>query len=127
MSQSITEFIHQLNHPLESLILQTRELLLRAATFEENIKWNAPNFLWEGQDRITFHLPRDQHSVMLILHRGAKKQVTAENPKVKDPQGLLTWRGEDRASLTIRSEGQLQEQEQAITDILRDWIQAVEH
>jgi hypothetical protein len=56
-----------------------REIILSAHPgITERIKWNAPSFCIDGDDRITFRLqPGDR--VQLVFHRGARKRDDATN------------------------------------------------
>jgi hypothetical protein len=51
-----------------------REIILSTHSgINEQIKWNAPSFGIDGDDRITFRLqPGDR--VQLVFHRGAQKR-----------------------------------------------------
>lgn len=66
----------------------------------ESIKWNSPNWSLDGTDLLTVNAG-PKGPVRLILHRGA---VTPERKGVAssfagDPDGLLTWHSDIRASL----------------------------
>ena len=59
----------------------------------EHIKWNAPSYQIDGDDRITMRLkPGDR--VELVLHRGAPKRTDAF--EFVDPVGLVEWKTNDR-------------------------------
>lgn len=77
MNEEVTRFLDELNHPLRDEIEQLRKNILAANDrLTENIKWNGPNFCFDGEDRITMriHPPKQ---IQLIFHRGAKVQKTA--------------------------------------------------
>ena len=88
--QSVTAFLETLEHPRKAEIERLRAIILAAdPTLGEQIKWNAPSFGRNGEDRITFRLqPGDK--VDLIFHRGAK---------VKDTDGLQLFRSRRSAQM----------------------------
>jgi hypothetical protein len=69
-SEDVDRFVEDLDHGRKDEI-ETIRHLIRSANPEltEQIKWNAPSFCVDGDDRITLRLqPRDR--VQLIFHRG---------------------------------------------------------
>ena len=67
----------------------------------ERIKWNAPSFGVDGDDRVTFKLhPPDR--LQLVVHRGAKAR-DMQGFTFADPSGLVRWVAPDRGVVTLRS------------------------
>lgn len=84
----------------------------------EGIKWNAPS--WRTTEYFaTTHL-RAKRGVMVILHRGAKKRTG--HVEIADPAGLLTWLGEDRASIAFEDLDAVRAKTPALAAVLRQWI-----
>jgi hypothetical protein len=52
-SSEVREFISELSHPLKAGIEDVRAILASDDGITEHIKWNAPSFCWEGEDRVT--------------------------------------------------------------------------
>ena len=51
-------YLDQLDHPLKPEILKIREIIFSAnPDLTEHIKWNAPSFCLDGEDKITFNIP----------------------------------------------------------------------
>lgn len=98
MSDVIT-YLAALDHPRADDIRRVRAQILQAEPLlTESIKWNAPNFLFRGEDRVTFRVaPGDVFQI--ILHRGAK--VTGEAVRVDTPAGLVKWASGERGILTV--------------------------
>ena len=72
LNPEVTSFIDELNHPLEKEITQLRQDILGSNNgLSENIKWNGPNYCFEGDDRITMRV-QPPKQIQLIFHRGAK-------------------------------------------------------
>ncbi len=118
-------FLASLEHPLRDVILALRPILLRAdRRLTEGIKWNAPSYSLEGEDRVTFNL-RAKDQVRLIFHRGAKvKDSQAKGPLIDDPDGLLEWAADDRAIAAFASVDEVTTQRAALTTILKRWLAA---
>lgn len=98
----IDAFLAELEHPRRDDILRVRAAILDAEpALTESVKWNAPNFLLNGQDRATFRVrPGDVFQV--ILHRGA---ATTGEFRMDAPAELVRWAGPDRGILTVPAEG----------------------
>ncbi len=121
----VAEFFANLNHPLKSVMEKIRLLILSCdETVTEHIKWKAPSFCYNGDDRVTFNLYRDG-SLLLIFHRGAKvKDAKGQGRLIDDPTGLLEWHSDDRASLKITDAKDLEEKETKIKRLIKLWIAA---
>src|SRR3954466_10184575 len=99
-----------------------REAILAAdARIDENVKWNSPNFTFEGVDRLTLRV-NPKGGVQLILHRGAKKD---DSPlSVDDPTGSLEWRGHDRAILSVTDTEEALRLAPLVTELVQRWLAA---
>jgi hypothetical protein len=90
----------------------------------EHIKWNSPSFfVVPGEDRVTVNVP-GRGPVRLILHAGVTR---AEDPSAEptfdgDPDGLLTWHSNIRASLTGGSVEAIGQNRERIASVLRRWF-----
>lgn len=118
-ASSVDEFISGLEHPrIERLSSLRASILAIGDQVTDSIKWNAPNFLVDGEDRATFRIaPRD--TFQLILHRGAAATSGKERPRIADPAGLLQWRSDDRAIIELADASD----EQVLT-LVRSWFAA---
>lgn len=87
----------------------------------ENVKWNSPNFTFDGVDRVTVR-DNPKGGVQVIFHRGSKIREDAQSFRFDDPTGLLTWPGPDRAILTIRDADAATALAPQLTQLVRDWI-----
>jgi hypothetical protein len=123
-SPEVETFLAALDHPFKDEILAVRRILLGAdPAIQEGIKWNAPSFR-TSEYFATFHL-RAKDGVQLILHRGAKKREAAGGLPVEDPESLLDWLGEDRASVKLRDRDDIEVKGPALAALIRQWIQHV--
>jgi hypothetical protein len=121
---SVEAFLASLDHPSKAEILALREIILGAdPRIAEGIKWNAPSFR-TSEYFATFHL-RVKDGVQLILHRGAKKR-DASAFAIDDPESLLEWLGEDRASAKFRDLEDVEAHRSAFAAVIRQWIEQVQ-
>lgn len=59
--KTIDEFLSDLDAAKRQQVDILRELILKAEPkLEEHIKWNAPSYVLDGEDRITFNLMNKQ-------------------------------------------------------------------
>lgn len=99
-TQSVDEFLDKLSHRRISEIRSLRSILLNVGPeVSERVKWNAPSFCWDADDRITMRLqPGDR--LELIFHRGAKPKQAAHFNFV-DTTGRIKWVADDRGVLEV--------------------------
>lgn len=103
--------------------------VLRALVFEakpgltEIVKWNSPNYVLDGVDRLTINAA-GTGPVRLILHFGTgRAEDTAAAPAFAgDPEGLLTWHSNIRASLALPAPAELALKREAILGLIRAWL-----
>lgn len=121
----VESFLASLNHPHKDAIVRLRALLRGADPLvTEGVKWNAPSFA-VGEHFATFHL-RKGEGVMIVMHFGAKKGTSPKSrPPIDDPGGLLTWRGNDRATITFADLDDVETKREAFIAVVRSWIAAL--
>lgn len=116
----VTQLLDALGHPRRAEIDALRALLLAAApSIEEGVKWNAPSYRtteWFA----TFHL-RAKDRLQVVFHCGARSKAKAQPLRIADPEGLLQWRGTDRAIATI-APADVGAHGKALQAIVRAWI-----
>ena len=103
--------------------------MLRALVHEaepvltEIVKWNSPNYTLGGVDRLTINAA-GTGPVRLILHFGTERAEDkgAAPTFTGDPDGLLTWHSNIRASLALPARAKLAEQSDAIISVIRAWL-----
>lgn len=111
-------------HPMQDVIAALRELLLGVdPSISEEVKWNSPSFR-TTEHFATMHL-RNPKAVQLILHLGAKTKTAIPKGALADPDGLLKWLGDNRASVSITGAGDLERKHDALSAIVRQWIRFV--
>lgn len=123
-SAEVEQYLAELEHPLKDGVLRLRAAVLGAdPDLTEHVKWNAPSYRYDGQDRVTFRLkPRGQ--LQLILHRGAKAAAEPGTVLLDDPAGLVTWLAQDRALLDFPDVQAVVDREAEVVRLVRQWVRA---
>ena len=118
----VPTFLAALDHPRKDAILALRAVVAGAdPRITEEIKWNAPSF--RAPEPFATFMLRSKDGVQLVLHFGAKKRSSpVDRAAVSDPAGLLTWLGEDRASLLVRDVADVAGKQAAIAELVREWL-----
>jgi hypothetical protein len=121
-AQPVTAFLATLEHAREAEINRVRNIILGSVPdLVEKIKWNAPSFGLDEDDRITFRLqPGDR--VELVFHRGVKK--VAGDFAFADETALLHFVATDRAVLTFDDAADIEAKAERLRFLVREWIAA---
>ena len=120
----VVSFLQQTPHPLKDVMELLRTIILQAdVRITEHIKWNAPSFIYQQEDRLTMNASKPD-KVLLVFHNGATGSVTIDKKKITDTEGMLKWQSDDRAVLEFHSVAELQKQEEALVEIIRQWLKA---
>ena len=124
-TREVKEFIAGLPRPLQDEVTMLRSIILQAdENLTEHIKWNAPSFCINGDDRITFNL-NGRGFLRLIFHLGAKKRSEKlEKPLINDPYNLLQWAANDRAILKLTGQDDIKQKEENIRELVQRWLKA---
>lgn len=123
-SEEVNIFLADIEHPLKNEIEELRKIILEADNnLTELIKWNAPNFCFEGDDRITMRI-HPSKQIQLILHRGAKVQQMPKDKLINDASGILTWKTNDRAVATFTNMEEIKLKKSHLIQIINNWLKA---
>ena len=99
-----------------------RQAVLAAdPTIVENEKWNSPNFVYDGVDRVTLRV-HPKGGVQVIFHRGAKLRADVDTFHFDDPTGLIEWPAPDRGVLKVADAAQATALAPQLTLLVRRWI-----
>jgi hypothetical protein len=121
-SKAVTDFLAALEHPLKPLIEDIRAAILGAdRSITEGIKWNTASFYSSGWFA-TINV-RAKAGVQLILHHGAKvREGGKTSAPINDPSHLLSWLGDDRASVTFTGPQDFQSKRAAFKNLIKHWV-----
>lgn len=122
--EQVEEYLHQLEHPLKKEIEEVRNFILSVDDrITEHIKWNAPSFCVQGEDRITLNL-QGKGFIRLIFHCGAKvKDHDIKGTLTEDAAGLLEWASYDRAIVKIVDTDDLEQKKEQLKAVIARWIE----
>ena len=122
MNNEVTALVKSVKHPMEAGINDLRNFILTANNrLTENIKWNGPNYVFKGQDRITMRVQMPK-LVQLIFHRGATVREDLQDKLISDESGLLEWKSNDRAVITFKSPEEIESGKEALKKIINEWL-----
>ena len=110
----VDEFLDALTQPQRDiaarLVGNIRRIKPRLA---EGIKWNAPSFQHQGEDRLTLNLSAKDR-VRLILHCGVKAGPKRNTRLIESDSELLDWASNDRAIISFLSPQAVRETEREL-------------
>jgi len=121
-ADDVDGYLDRLDHPLKAGVEQLRAAILASDDgITESVKWNAPNFRYDGVDRVTFRLqPGDR--LQLVLHRGAAVRDDVGDFRFDDPTGLVEWATPDRGVLTFSDLADVAAKQPAVVELVRRWV-----
>jgi hypothetical protein len=122
--QQVVEFLNNLEHPLKKEIEEVRKIILSTnESITEHIKWNAPSFCFDNEDRITFNL-QGKGFFRLVFHCGAKVKDHAGNGTLfEDTTGLLDWVTTDRAMIKLTDMSDVESKKEKLAAVVAKWIE----
>ena len=101
MTSGIDTYLNNLVPDARQMIEALRTIVRTALpNAVETLKWNAPSFAVDGEDRVSLGLGR-KGEARLVLHRGAKRR-TLINLTAVDQTALASWPAPDRGVVTFR-------------------------
>ena len=122
--KTVEEFVNDLNDDKQSQVGMLRDLIPSTEPqLEEHIKWNAPSYVLDGEDRITFNLMNKEGVVKLVLHMGAtRKEDKKGTPLMQDESGLIEWSSDIRGMITFNSSTNISSNATSLKKIIKDWL-----
>ena len=123
-SPLVDTFINELVHSRKPEIEQLRDAILAAPIeITEQVKWNAPSFCCDGDDRVTFRL-HPGNRVELVFHRGAKKRADTSTFTFHDPVGHLKWLAPDRGVVVLADHNDTNHMTADVAALVEAWMSA---
>ena len=121
---TVDQFLEALAQPQRDIAAELVSIIRKIKPrLEEGIKWNAPSFKHEGDDRLTLNLSVKDR-VRLILHCGAKAGPKRSSLLIDSESDLLEWASNDRAIMTFTSEDEVRDAKRELTAIIKSWLPA---
>lgn len=121
--QAVEDFLMNLEHPFSAEIEEVRKIVLSAnKELTEHIKWNAPSFAINGEDRITFNL-QGKGFFRLVFHCGAKVRDGKSDARlIEDTTGLLEWAASDRAIAKFTDMEDVKRKKDVLVRVTNMWL-----
>jgi transposase len=110
---SVDEFMQNLDHPFKEEVQILRNLILKVnKDINEEIKWNAPSFSYEGSYLVTFNL-WEKERVHLVFH----------NPEILKVRSTLLEGNYDRRRMAyFKDKEDVRQKRFALEKVLKDLI-----
>lgn len=120
----IEDFLSDLDDKKRAQVDALRALILGAEMqLQEHIKWNAPSYILDGEDRITFNLMNKEQVVKLVIHMGATRKENKKGvPVMQDESGLIEWNSDIRGTITFKTMEEINSHMSSLKKIINDWL-----
>ncbi len=90
----------------------------------EHVKWNAPSYVLDGVDRVTFNVHNKEGLVKLVLHMGATRPEDKKAPRIMaDDSGLAQWQSDIRAVITFADADDVAAKRDLVLAFVRRWLE----
>jgi hypothetical protein len=121
---TVSEFLGDLDQKKLAQVNELRKIILDTEpSLTENIKWNSPNYVFGGEDRLTINLLNKEQKVKLVLHMGAvRKEDKKAKPILKDDGSLIEWNSNIRGNVTFNNLGEIQTNRVLLSEIIKKWL-----
>lgn len=121
--KSVSEFLDELNEDKKVQVQELRTVINNSEmNLEEIIKWNAPSYVVNGEDRITFNINKEG-LVELILHMGAtRKENKNGEPIMKDDTGFIEWNSDIRGMIVFQNIEDVRAKKEIVAEIIKRWL-----
>ena len=122
--KSVSEFLESQEKDKLEEINRLREIILSTEpTLIETLKWNAPSYVYKGEDRITFNVMNKQNKVQIIIHMGALKKEDKKGPCIlQDDKGIVNWSSDIRGIIKFDGISEINSKERLIRDVISTWL-----
>ncbi len=125
---SVAEIVSALDDVTREQVQLLRDIIASLdADLTEHIKWNAPSYVLDGEDRITMNLRNKEGRVKLVLHMGATRPESKKGaPVLADDEGLVEWASDIRGLITFVDVDDIRANQPALLGVLTRWL-AIDH
>jgi hypothetical protein len=122
--KTVAEFMDSLDDAKKAQVEELRSIIKKSnPNLEETIKWNAPSYMLNGENRITFNLLNKEGMVKLVLHMGAtRKENKKSKPIMTDNTGLIEWRSDIRGVVSFPTLLDITINRQNIVEVIDRWL-----
>lgn len=110
-----------------NLINSIRKVIIKTEpNLIETLKWNALNYVYNGEDRITFNVMNKDNKVIIVIHMGAtKKENKKGKPVLKKDQGIVKWNSDIRRTIEFENVKDVIQKKSQLKQVIIDWLKIV--
>lgn len=121
---TIDEFMGSLDGDKRMQITVLRQVIVSVdPAIREHIKWNAPSYVLDGEDRVTFNVMNKEGVVKLVLHMGAtRKENKTDSPVLVEENEIIEWNSDIRGTISFKSMEDVTSNKAALSLILKKWL-----
>ena len=121
--KTVDEFLNGLDEDRRSQVLKLREYIFDVEpSLIEHIKWNAPSYVKEDEDRMTFNTMNREGVVKLVFHMGAIKTEDKNGQPVIDDAYLIEWASDIRGYMTFTTLDEIIANKNEIKRTVQEWL-----
>ncbi len=122
--KTLDEFFADQSEEKRIQIKMLRRIILDAEPgLIETIKWNAPNYSYKGEDRLTFNLVNKQGLVKLVIHMGSVKKESKNTKSVlEEDEGIVEWNSNIRGTLSFDDIADIKKKAQLVQNVIKKWL-----
>lgn len=92
-------------------------------TIREHIKWNAPSYVLDGEDRVTFNVMNKEGVVKLVLHMGAtRKENKTGSPVLVEENEIIEWNSDIRGTISFKNMEDVTSNKAALSSVIKKWL-----
>lgn len=125
---SVADLVSSLDDDTREQVQLLREVITSLdANLTEHVKWSAPSYVFDGEDRITMNLRNKQGLVKLVLHMGATRPEDKKGaPVLPDDAGIVEWASDIRGFITFADVDDIRAKQMELKRVLSAWL-AIDH
>ena len=117
----VNEFLDDLDDETRKQVNALREIIIASIPVTEHIKWNAPSYVFDGEDRITFNVRGT--TIKILIHMGATRpEDKSAKPVLADKTGIIKWQSNIRGIIEFEGVDDISFQRNDFVDILKRWV-----
>lgn len=121
--KTVDEFMSGLDVDRRSQVQKLREYILETEPLlTEHIKWNAPSYVLNGEDRITFNTMNKEQAVKLVFHMGATRKEDKKGEPILNNTNMIEWASDIRGYVTFKDLEYITSSEKVVKQIVHDWL-----
>lgn len=121
--KTVDEYLGELDESRRLQIQKLREYIIEVdSSLSEHIKWNAPSYVKDSEDRITFNTMNKERVVKLVFHMGATRTENKKGQPVLNNTEIIQWVSDIRGYATFKDLDEIVSQEESIKQTVSDWL-----